>query len=265
MSYKVKIYIVEDEYITQAVLKNNVEEIGYSVVGMADTAEQAWEDLQKMDVDLALLDINLAGEKDGIWLAKQVRANLGIPFIFLTAYGDKATISTAVKTQPNGYLLKPFNEVDIYTAIEVALNNFNQASVGGQRTINTSIDEQPVVESNPQPTSSTDVSVGNDQTIYLKVDKIFYKIKLSDIFYVKSDSNYVEVFLESKKHLVRSTLKNFSDLLPSNMFIQVHRSYIVNLNKISSIGDGEVRLNNDSTAPLSANYKEQVINTVVKR
>jgi DNA-binding LytR/AlgR family response regulator len=261
MSYKIKIYIVEDEYITQAVLKNNVEEIGYSVVGMADTAEQAWEDLQKMDVDLALLDINLAGEKDGIWLAKQVRAKLRIPFIFLTAYGDKATINTAVKTQPNGYLLKPFNEVDIYTAIEVALNNFNHTSTEHQKTVNI---EEEETRQEPKPTQSSDVSVGNNQTIYLKVDKIFYKIKLSEICYVKSDSNYVEVFLEHKKHLVRSTLKNFSDLLPSSMFIQVHRSYIVNINRIESIGDGEVRLNNDKNTPLSANYKEDVLNTVVK-
>ncbi|MGB0391187.1 MAG: response regulator, partial [Salibacteraceae bacterium] len=134
MSYKVKIYIVEDEYITQAVLKNNVEEIGYTVVGMADNAEDAWEDLQNLDVDLALLDINLAGEKDGIWLAKQIRESIGIPFIFLTAYGDKATINTAVKTQPNGYLLKPFNEVDIYTAIEVALNNFNHAQANKEKS-----------------------------------------------------------------------------------------------------------------------------------
>ncbi len=258
MSYKVKIYIVEDEYITQAVLKNNVEEIGYTVVGMSDTAEKAWEDLQGMDVDLALLDINLAGEKDGIWLAKKIRENIGIPFIFLTAYGDKSTINTAVKTQPNGYLLKPFNEVDIYTAIEVALNNFNQTQA------------KPKLQSKeldggtkPLPTSSTDVSVGNDQTIYLKVDKIFYKIKLSEIFYVKSDSNYVEVFLESKKHLVRSTLKNFSELLPEHMFLQVHRSYIVNVKKIESLGDGEVRLNSDKSVPLSANYKEDVIHKVV--
>ena len=263
MSYKIKIYIVEDEYITQAVLKNNVEEIGYSVVGMSDTAEQAWEDLQKMDVDLVLLDINLAGEKDGIWLAKNIRTALGIPFIFLTAYGDKATINTAVKTQPNGYLLKPFNEVDIYTAIEVALNNFNHSKVEVKAEIqDTNSSLTPA--SNPLPTASTDVTVGNDQTIYLKVDKIFYKIKLADICYVKSDSNYVEVFLDNKKHLVRSTLKNFSDLLPAHMFIQVHRSYIVNINEIESIGDGEVRLNNDKNTPLSANYKEDVINTVVK-
>lgn len=260
MSYKVKIYIVEDEYITQAVLKNNVEEIGYTVVGMADTAEQAWKDLQTMDVDLALLDINLAGEKDGIWLATKIRESIGIPFIFLTAYGDKATINTAVKTQPNGYLLKPFNEVDIYTAIEVALNNFNSAQAASEKK---KVIEQKS-DSAPIPTSSTEVSVGNDQTIYLKVDKIFYKIKLSEIFYVKSDSNYVEVFLENKKHLVRSTLKNFIELLPTEMFIQVHRSYIVNINEIESIGDGEVRLTGDRSAPLSANYKEEVLNRVVK-
>jgi DNA-binding LytR/AlgR family response regulator len=258
MSYKIKIYIVEDEYITQAVLKNNVEEIGYSVVGMADSAEQAWEDLQKNDVDLALLDINLAGEKDGIWLAKKIRATLDIPFIFLTAYGDKATINTAVKTQPNGYLLKPFNEVDIYTAIEVALNNYNHSKKSTDNPTEKKLDA-------PTPSQSSDVSVGNDQTIYLKVDKIFYKIKLADICYVKSDSNYVEVFLENKKHLVRSTLKNFTELLPQNMFIQVHRSYIVNISHIESIGDGEVKLNFDKNTPLSANYKDAVIETVVRK
>lgn len=259
MSYKVKVYIVEDEFITQAVLRNNVEEIGYTVVGTSDTAEQAWEDLQKMDVDLAMLDINLAGEKDGIWLANKIRANLGIPFIFLTAYGDKATINTAVKTQPNGYLLKPFNEVDIYTAIEVALNNFNHNKVEQQSPVD------PAPTEKPKPVSTSgEVMPANDQTIYLKVDKVFYKIKLSDILYVKSDSNYVEVFLENKKHLVRSTLKNFSELLPSEMFIQVHRSYIANIQLIQSIGDGQIELTNGTYIPLSQNYKDLVIQTIVK-
>ena len=96
------------------------------------------------------------------------------------------------------------------------------------------------------------------------MDKIFYKVKLSEIYYVKSDSNYVEVFLEQKKHLVRSTLKNFIDLLPEDKFIQVHRSYIVNINEITSIGDGEVNLTGDRTTPLSANYKDSVFNRVVK-
>ena len=147
---------------------------------------------------------------------------------------------------------------DRYTAIEVALNNFNQSQIKPE------IQNRAPQDSKPLPTSSTDVSVGNDQTIYLKVDKIFYKIKLSEISYVKSDSNYVEVFLENKKHLVRSTLKNFSELLPKHQFIQVHRSYIVNINQIESLGDGEVRLIGDKNVPLSANFKEAVIKTVVK-
>ena len=142
--------------------------------------------------------------------------------------------------------------------IEVALNNFNQNQVKPE------IQSRDSQDSKPLPTNSTDVSVGNDQTIYLKVDKIFYKIKLSEISYVKSDSNYVEVFLENKKHLVRSTLKNFSELLPTHQFIQVHRSYIVNIHQIESLGDGEVRLIGEKNVPLSANYKDAVIKTVVK-
>lgn len=258
MDYKIKIYIVEDEFITQAVLKNNLEDLGYTVVGSADNAENAWEDLQRLDVDLALFDINLAGEKGGIWLGQMVREKLNIPFIYLTAYGDKATINTAVKTQPNGYILKPFTEIDIYTAIEVALNNFNL-------TQKLETDHAAVPENQPTHSESSHnhVRITADKTLFIKVDKVFYKLRLNDIYYIKSDSNYVEVFIESRKYLVRSTLKNFLDMLPSSMYIQCHRSYVVNVNKIQGVGDGQIQLINGQSIPLSSNYKELVMNRVV--
>ena len=258
MSYKIKLYIVEDEYITQAVLKNNLEEIGYEVVGMADSAETAWEEIQKLNVDLAILDINLAGEQDGIWLARKIRESLNFPFIFLTAYGDKGTVDTAVKTTPNGYLLKPFNQTDIYTAIEVAVNNFNQ-----QQQIRANQTPQPTTSSGGGNVNLDTINV-RDNTIFLKVDKVFYKIGLTEIVYIKSDSNYLEVYLEDKKHVVRSTLKNLLELLPTRIFVQTHRSYVINGMRIRNIGDGQVTLNDGSYVPLSDNFKTDVLTYMLK-
>lgn len=262
MSYKIKIYIVEDEFITQAVLKNNLEDLGYQVVGMADNAEQAWLDLQKLDVDLALFDINLAGEKGGIWLGQQARENLNIPFIYLTAYGDKGTINTAVKTQPNGYILKPFTEIDIYTAIEVALNNFNLTQKIESDVNDQTPEKNNISEFNPE-TNNSHVRMTADKTLFIKVDKVFYKLRLNEIYYIKSDSNYVEVFVENRKYLVRHTLKNFIDILPKSMYMQCHRSYVVNLNKIQGVGDGQIQLINGQQIPLSTNFKEAVMTRVV--
>jgi DNA-binding LytR/AlgR family response regulator len=263
MSYKIKIFIVEDEFITQAVLKNNLQDLGYTVVGMTDNADDAWEQLQRLDVDLALFDINLVGEKGGIWLGQQVREKMNMPFIYITAYGDKGTINTAVKTQPNGYILKPFTEVDIYTAIEVALNNFNLTQKFEEENSPSNVTAKVADKPAEKSDNNSHVRIAADRSLFIKVDKVFYKLRLNEIFYIKSDSNYVEVFVENRKYLVRSTLKNFIDMLPNSMYIQCHRSYVVNTNKIQGVGDGQVQLINGQAIPLSTNFKDEVLTRVV--
>ena len=126
MENPVRILIVEDEFITATDIKDNLEQMGYHITGLARDAAEACSILDQEETDLAILDINIQGDKDGIWIAKRINEHYKIPFIFLTSFGDERTVSSAIETKPYGYLVKPFERVDIYTSIEVALKNYSQ-------------------------------------------------------------------------------------------------------------------------------------------
>src|SRR5687767_9217328 len=129
MKEGINILIVEDEFITQKTIKEALNELGYSISGDAMDAEEALNILDKKTTDLAILDIQIQGDKDGIWIAKEIKEKYKIPFIFLTANADKNTVKRASETEPNGYLIKPFDKQDIFAAIETALRNFSAKTV----------------------------------------------------------------------------------------------------------------------------------------
>jgi diguanylate cyclase (GGDEF)-like protein/PAS domain S-box-containing protein len=115
------ILIVEDEKIIALDLQRRLERFGYSVVGMASDGPEAIRLATERSPDIILMDIMLAGSMDGIEASKQIRAQLGIPVIFLTAYTDEKTLERAKEVEPFGYILKPFKERELYTTIDIAL------------------------------------------------------------------------------------------------------------------------------------------------
>ena len=116
-----RIMIVEDELIVADDIKNCLQSLGYSVVATVSSGEQSIKKAQELRPDLVLMDIILKKEMDGIEAAEIIIKNFNIPVIYLTAHSDEATINKAKKTEPYGYLLKPFNERDLLTNIEIAL------------------------------------------------------------------------------------------------------------------------------------------------
>ena len=114
--------IVEDEAIVAADLKATLERSGYTVLGPAESGEAAVEIAAEQHPDLILMDIRLAGEMDGIEAAARIRQQLHLPVVFLTAHSDEATLSRARESAPLGFLLKPFNERELRTTIEIAIH-----------------------------------------------------------------------------------------------------------------------------------------------
>lgn len=116
-----KIMIVEDEKIVALDIKDSLEHFGYSVPCMADSGEDAIKFIDQYRPDLILMDIVLKGKIDGIEAAKEIRDNYNIPVIYLTAYSDEKTLQRAKLTEPFGHILKPFDERELRTNIEIAL------------------------------------------------------------------------------------------------------------------------------------------------
>ena len=115
------ILVVEDEEIVAASIKKTLTMLGYSVVATVSTGEEALSSIAASRPDLVLMDIILKGKMDGIEAAAQIHALYDIPIIYLTAYSDNATLERAKPTVPYAYLLKPFDERELSTAIELSL------------------------------------------------------------------------------------------------------------------------------------------------
>lgn len=116
-----RVMIVEDENIVAMDIRQRLEMLGYEVTATVTTGEEAIELADKTRPDVVLMDIVLKGEVDGIEAAEEIRRRLGIPIIYITAYSDSKTLERAKVTEPFGYIIKPFEDRELQSVIEIAL------------------------------------------------------------------------------------------------------------------------------------------------
>jgi PAS domain S-box len=121
MSSPARILIVEDEFAVAMALEDHLQALGYTVVDHVMTGAAAIERAAAADLDLVLMDVRLDGPMDGVEAAQRIRDDHPLPVVFVTAYSDDETLQRATGTTPFGYVVKPFNEREIYAAVEVAL------------------------------------------------------------------------------------------------------------------------------------------------
>lgn len=234
-----QILIVEDEFIIAEDLKIQLTKLGYKVTGITKSYKNAVHILKEQIPDLILIDIKLKGEKDGIDLAQFIRNNYQIPLIFITSHADTKTVQRAKEVNPDGYLVKPFEGEDLYTSIEIAVTNFISHKSGLVESKNLSTRDNAILE----------------DSIFVRKDHLLVKIRFDDLAWIKSERNYLELHCCGNKHLIRATLKDFLDKLPEKQFMQIHRSYAVNLKHISAIEYTAVRIE-DEEIPLGRSFFE---------
>lgn len=115
------IFVLEDEALVSLEIQERLQSFGYKVCGAASSGEEAIEMLEKIKPDMALIDIRLKGELNGIDVAEIMREKHRIPYVFLTSYSDKTTVEKAKMTYPFAYLLKPVDEHALRTSIEITM------------------------------------------------------------------------------------------------------------------------------------------------
>lgn len=125
LDYRSRILVVEDESHIAFEIADQLEHLGYTVLGPLNNGEQSLELARRELPDLIIFDIRLAGEMDGIEAARIIRAELGTPVIYLTSHADDRTLTRAQITEPYGYVLKPFSELELQTAVKLALLKAN--------------------------------------------------------------------------------------------------------------------------------------------
>jgi CheY-like chemotaxis protein len=121
-----RILVVEDEHIVAMGIKRMLKELGYTVTGIASSGEDAISKAESTFPDVVLMDIMLKGEMDGVEAAEKIRSSFNIPVVYLTAYSDDNILDRAKRTEPFGYIIKPFDEKDLYSSIEVALQRYRK-------------------------------------------------------------------------------------------------------------------------------------------
>jgi two-component system, response regulator PdtaR len=117
----IKIFIVEDESILALGLKKKLEKLGYTVTDIAASGEETIDKIAKNTPDLILMDIVIKGDMDGIETAEKLKESLSIPVIYLTAYADDEILKRAARTEPYGYILKPYKDKELKANIEMAI------------------------------------------------------------------------------------------------------------------------------------------------
>jgi DNA-binding LytR/AlgR family response regulator len=246
---KSNILIVEDESIVALDIKQSLIKLGYNVVGVLSSGKDVQDFFSKNIIpDLILMDIMIKGDQSGIEVAQWVNMNYNVPIVFLTAHSDEKTLSAAKDSDPYGYIIKPFKEVDLKSGIDIAINRFKKAKE---------------VETKLELFSSI---LGNNDDqhdyIFVKNNSKFIKLYIADIKYIEALKDYVLFITDKEKFTLHITMKELTEKLPEQYFARVHRSFIVNLNRISAIDYVNAKLDVEGVKkqiPVGGSYKEGLL------
>lgn len=220
--------IVEDEPLAQELLVRYADSMpNLEVSAICSDAFQAIEFLQKENVDLLLLDINMP-RLSGINLVKSL-SNPPL-VIFITAYPEFAI--EGFELEAVDYLLKPFSFERFVKAINKASKRF---------------------ENNENTNSES-----NKDFLAIKADKKLHKIGFSDILYFTAIGDYVKVFIGDKVLITNETLKVIERKLPATQFVRIHKSHIISIDAIEFIEGNRVKLKSNFL-PIGTTYKEQLL------
>jgi two-component system response regulator LytT len=244
---KTNILVVEDESIVSKDIQHSLSHLGYHVVGAASNGTKAIELVRSESPDLVLMDIMLKGQMNGIETAEIIRKQFSIPVIFLTAYADESTLSKAKITEPYGYIIKPYKEIDLQTAISMAMYKHKK--------------EQEIVRERDFLFSVVEHIEPSNDFIFVKSNSKLVKLNTRDIYFIEALKDYVVIHAEDTRFTIHSTMKDIGLKLGQQEFLRVHRSFIVRIDKIAAIEYPNLTLeDNKKNIPIGGSYREELQN-----
>lgn len=209
---------VEDDKLQARALRQLVQDLGYEMAGIADSADEAVAMFDDLEPDLVLLDIRLRGDADGVDLALRLNQRRAVPLIFLTSSHDRSTFERAKAAGPFAFLTKPYDEDALARAIELAVQHYAVAQ-GGPAT------------ANPLPDGAALVP----GALYVRENNRLLKVHFDDILWLEADDSYVHLHAVARKYTVRVSLRELEEKLPPNRFVRVRRGMLVQAACIESV------------------------------
>lgn len=230
-----KIYVVEDEFLHLEDLLITIHRLGYTCAGHSNDPFEAQEQIKTLRPDVVLIDIHLNGKQTGISLAEKIQIDCKIPVIFVTTDTSVETISNATDVTPAAYITKPVNENDLQAALILA----------GKKKLKKPLKE--VIDE-----------------VFIKNGRKLIKLPIDSILYIYADTkNYCTIVTETKKLTLRSSIKSLGRQLDEDIFVQIHKGYIVNWKKIDSLNESSQRIEvKGHILPLGRAYKTVIYNRI---
>ena len=241
----IKCLAIDDEPLALKKLVSYIKKIPYlELVAQCHSAIEAQQVIDQQEIDAIFLDINMP-DLNGMDFAKSLENDhsRGPILVFTTAYSEYAI--EGYKANAVGYLLKPYG--------------FDEFEAAAQKV-------HDIMEIRQQSQSEVTTEV-EDEVIYVKSDYKIVHIDIKHIRYIEAMSEYLRISCNDKERpvIVLLSMKKIEEHLPSNMFIRIHRSFIINLDKISEVQKNHVFLEGDVSLPIGDNYKEAFMNYLNKR
>ena len=241
----IKCLAIDDEPLALKKLVSYIKKIPYlELVAQCHSAIEAQQVIDQQEIDAIFLDINMP-DLNGMDFAKSLENDhsRGPILVFTTAYSEYAI--EGYKANAVGYLLKPYG--------------FDEFEAAAQKV-------HDIMEIRQQSQSEVTTEV-EDEVIYVKSDYKIVRIDIKHIPYIEAMSEYLRISCDDKERpvIVLLSMKKIEEHLPSNMFIRIHRSFIINLDKISEVQKNHVFLEGDVSLPIGDNYKEAFMNYLNKR
>lgn len=233
---QVRAVIVEDKAVVAEDLKLCLQDFGYETLGICNNGQDAVDIVTSLAPDILLMDININGPMDGVETVRQINEAHPLPVIYLTAYSDDKTLERAKSTHPAAYLIKPFDPVDLKIAIDIAIENFQKYAT--QDDVARDNGKTPLVR----------------DSLFVKQGEVYQKVAFENIDFVEADGSYAKIHTPERTLTISMNMKSVQANLPS-FFLKVHRSFVVNLNKVTGFDSSSLFVNN-RVIPVSQSNKE---------
>lgn len=238
----IKILIIEDSHIFATELEMLVTSIGYKPIGVVDNSEEALQIISEKEPDLILMDVDIKGKLNGLEIAEKIE-HLDIAVLFISSHNDDEFYERSKKLSHTvNYLVKPLDDITLKSNIESALRELSSEILS---------------EENSEEIE--DFILNN--CIFFKKNSVLVKVPIESITHAESDGNYCRIFSKDKgSFFLRSSLSKMAEVLPSKLFIRIHRKHLINANYIESIelSSYEILLEGENM-PIGRRYKDMLL------
>ncbi|MEQ1733286.1 MAG: response regulator [Bacteroidia bacterium] len=224
------VLIVEDEFIIAETIAEILANAGCQHIRIVATVAEAVTEIELHKPTIVLTDINLGQAQSGVDLGEVLHTKYHIPFIYITSHSSPDVLNKAKHTRPNAYIVKPFKNQDLLIAIALALFNVSEHTT-------------PILSMHE---------------LVIKEGRAIIKLDCATITYLETEGNYTTIYLHNtNRRVVRISLAELQQQLPTATFVRIHKSYLINKNYVTQVNSSSVIVNTIEL-PIGRTHQQEV-------